>query len=315
MRTSPTVPTSDHAHSTVALRGLRSFLDRLLDNLALQLWQNRLNEQASLDVIRKTHGRIERLFEREKLQTEHLKPQSRALRGWFSWFCDPNAFQEYLSAARLAQETLASLPSGRIGWRTPLLPHFRSLAHLYRWRVGTEGTRVVLPVAMISLGRPQFEQLARLIAGNRSAWQCVTNAMLSEPYQRHLRRWQSFTEAPEQAKGIAHDLEIIFNRVNRLLFDGGMNRPRLEWSRSLPVRKFAHYEYVDDTVMMSSALDCPDVPDYVLDHLMHHELLHKKHGIQWRGSRCQVHTEAFRREEASFPRYKQANEFLKDFAR
>jgi len=64
------------------------------------------------------------------------------------------------------------------------------------------------------------------------------------------------------------------------------------------------------TLPVGSTLDRTDVPEYVFDHVMHHELLHKKHGIQWRGRRQHAHTSAFREEERRFEQYEEAAAFL-----
>ena len=74
--------------------------------------------------------------------------------------------------------------------------------------------------------------------------------------------------------------------------------------------KFGHYEFVHDQLCISSTLDRPDVPAFVIDHVMHHELLHKKHGFRWQGTRQHTHTHAFRADERTFPHYEEAACFL-----
>ena len=60
-----------------------------------------------------------------------------------------------------------------------------------------------------------------------------------------------------------------------------IQRPGLVWSRQLTGRKFGHYDFIQDTVMLSRTLDHHDVPALLVDYIMYHELLHKKHGIRW----------------------------------
>ena len=44
----------------------------------------------------------------------------------------------------------------------------------------------------------------------------------------------------------------------------------------------------------SATLDARDVPSYVVDFVVYHELLHKKHGAKWQNGRQAVHTSSFR---------------------
>jgi hypothetical protein len=66
--------------------------------------------------------------------------------------------------------------------------------------------------------------------------------------------------------------------------------------------------------MISRALDRPDVPEFVVDHVMHHELLHKKHGLRWQDGRGVAHTREFRSEEVRFAQYEPADQFLRQLA-
>ena len=80
-------------------------------------------------------------------------------------------------------------------------------------------------------------------------------------------------------------------------------------------RKFGHYDRIRDVVMISSSLDRAEVPEYVLDSVMYHELLHKKLGIGWRNGRMAAHTPEFRSLDRDFRRYNEADSFLKRLAR
>jgi hypothetical protein len=62
--------------------------------------------------------------------------------------------------------------------------------------------------------------------------------------------------------------------------------------------------------MISIALDRRDVPPYVIDQVMHHELLHKKLGTNYINGRTISHTPEFRAEEQRFKHYQEAQAFL-----
>jgi len=91
-------------------------------------------------------------------------------------------------------------------------------------------------------------------------------------------------------------------------------RPRLTWSRSFTGRKFGHYDPIRDTVMVSSSLDRDNVPQYALDFVVFHELLHKELGVDWRNGRAAAHTPEFRAQERRFEQYREAEAALKRLA-
>jgi hypothetical protein len=67
--------------------------------------------------------------------------------------------------------------------------------------------------------------------------------------------------------------------------------------------------------MVSRTLDQAQVPEFVVDFLMYHELLHKQHGIHWVNGRGLAHTRAFYADERRFERFEEAEEWLKKLAR
>ena len=144
---------------------------------------------------------------------------------------------------------------------------------------------------------------------------CVREFAASEDFTEVLSELESLAEPPDApAQGCVHDLETSFARVNAAYFGGVMAKPRLVWNRALTGRKFGHYRQATDTVMLSVSLDAAGVPAWVVDFVMYHELLHKKHGITLVNGRRLVHTAAFRAEERRFAVHEQAERFLKDLA-
>ena len=75
---------------------------------------------------------------------------------------------------------------------------------------------------------------------------------------------------------------------------------------------FLVYQERSDRLIISRVFDSPKVPQFVLDYLMYHELLHKFLGIGRRndGRRC-MHGADFREIERRFRHYDEATRFLK----
>ena len=92
-------------------------------------------------------------------------------------------------------------------------------------------------------------------------------------------------------------LEDSFNRVNNIYFYGLIEQPNLVWNNS--TYKLGSYEYGSDTITISSALK--NVEQEILDYVMYHEILHKKHKFISKYSRNYYHTKEFRKKEKSFP--------------
>jgi hypothetical protein len=81
------------------------------------------------------------------------------------------------------------------------------------------------------------------------------------------------------------------------------------------LREFGVFVPATDLILISSQLDSPEVPSFVVEHVLHHELLHRVLGGRMDVGRRVYHTPAFRRQERQFPRYAEADAFLQAMAR
>jgi len=91
-------------------------------------------------------------------------------------------------------------------------------------------------------------------------------------------------------------LEDSFNRVNSRFFNEKIEQPNLKIGKG--INQLGKYEYATDTVTISRILlDEQELLDYV----MYHELLHKKHKFKAVAGRHRHHTGAFRRDERAYP--------------
>ena len=122
------------------------------------------------------------------------------------------------------------------------------------------------------------------------------------------------TEPMRQA-GCVYHLGRVFERVNDRYFHAQLSQPRLTWNQSMTYRKYGHYAFASDTLLVSVSLDRPEVPEYVVEFIMYHELLHKKHGLALSARRRVAHTPAFRRDEKAFKHYAEATAFLARYSR
>ncbi|MGC9347253.1 MAG: hypothetical protein ACP5JG_03860 [Anaerolineae bacterium] len=118
------------------------------------------------------------------------------------------------------------------------------------------------------------------------------------------------TDISATAQGVCHDLQEAFDRVNETYFEGEQSLPRLAWSEVHTYRKFGHYDSTRDVLMISTTLDAYDVPEYVVDFAVYHELLHRELGVRRVNGRRRIHTPKFREREREFQHYDEAQAVL-----
>ena len=112
-------------------------------------------------------------------------------------------------------------------------------------------------------------------------------------------------------RGKYFDLTAIFRQVNRQYFDGSLSQPRLTWSSRKTTRRLGAYHPESDTITINRRLDSADIPAYLLEYVMYHEMLHKKIGLKEVNGRRYAHTKIFRDAEQKFESYQQAEALIK----
>ncbi len=113
--------------------------------------------------------------------------------------------------------------------------------------------------------------------------------------------------------GKHHDLQLLFDRLNRQYFNGALVAPRLAWSRRAWRTQLGCFDPALSQIVMSRQLDRPDVPGYVVAYVLYHEMLHVKHPVRFARCRRESHSAGFRKEEKCFAEYGRAIRFLEHF--
>lgn len=114
-----------------------------------------------------------------------------------------------------------------------------------------------------------------------------------------------------QAAGQFYDLSELFNKVNNYYFKGSIPMPRLGWSLNKSFHRLGFYDHDRNLLVISKIFDRRRVPDYVLEYLMYHEMLHIIHPLKMANGRRQIHTALFKKDELLFKEYKEAIKWLK----
>lgn len=133
--------------------------------------------------------------------------------------------------------------------------------------------------------------------------------------QKLIRKRSPRRRLPVHPAGEYIDLAEVLNRVSDKYFGGRMYSVNIGWGRyrerhgrrtRTRSRALATYCFEDTTIRVSPVLDSPRVPDYIIDWVVYHELLHHILPVERNGNRKRYHTAKFRALERAFPRYEEA---------
>lgn len=117
------------------------------------------------------------------------------------------------------------------------------------------------------------------------------------------------------AQGEVYDLDRMFSKLNRKYFDGEINKPTITWSQRRTRNILGHHDHIYDSITISKTLDSAEVPEWFVEYILYHEMLHIKHPARLIKGRRYYHTSAFRLDERRFPYYEQSQRWLERLAR
>lgn len=239
---------------------------------------------------------------------------------WISFLAEKDHLIEHLQALaeffRLANELKIMNPKLNRYRRYQLNLNIFYIPYIYRTRIKFRQIDLTLHEPMITA--PAEIKKGLLLAamdGDKTSLKKVKKYCASVPYHRMENLIRGNTNAPGASPiGKNVNLNIVFERVNREYFYGKLEKPHLTWSQKKSYRRLGTYAAQTDTVTISRTFDNGNYPDYAVDFIMYHELLHKKMGVKRANSGKHNHTKAFKEIENNFRLYAQANEFINQLA-
>lgn len=116
-------------------------------------------------------------------------------------------------------------------------------------------------------------------------------------------------------RGRHFDLEKLFDELNAKYFGGQLTRPHVGWSTRSWHRQFGCYDPGPGHILLNRRMDRPGVPQYVVEYVLYHEMLHVKHPTRRSGCSLVSHSPEFRAEEKLFPEFHRARKILDHLAR
>lgn len=115
--------------------------------------------------------------------------------------------------------------------------------------------------------------------------------------------------------GSVYDLDKMFSKLNRRYFGSTLEKPTLTWSQRKTRSILGHHDRVYETITISKSLDSAQVPEWFVEFILYHEMLHIKHAARMINGRRYYHTAAFRQDERRFAKYEEAQRWLEQVAR
>ena len=138
-------------------------------------------------------------------------------------------------------------------------------------------------------------------------WACRSDVRERCLQVRRMRGRKSLTSE----QGRRFDLRRICEELNLRYFGGQLRIRRLSWSRKRNRRILGHYDDAHNTIVIDRRLDSPQVPRYVVEFVVYHEMLHAFFGEEVRNGRRWVHHRPFREAERRFHDYERAQSFIR----
>ena len=130
----------------------------------------------------------------------------------------------------------------------------------------------------------------------------------------HMRRRRVRASAANPL-GRHFDLETMFAQLNAKYFDGKLQRPHIGWSRRSWRRQFGCYDPGPNQILLNRRMDRPNVPQFAVEYVLFHEMLHVKHPTRRSGCSLVSHSPKFRQEEKRFAEFEKARKILDRLAR
>jgi predicted metal-dependent hydrolase len=117
------------------------------------------------------------------------------------------------------------------------------------------------------------------------------------------------------ARGRHHDLSALFEQLNQHYFAGELERPHIGWSTRSWRRQFGCFDPGPNQIVLNRRMDRPGIPQFVVEYVLYHEMLHVKHPTRRSGCSLLSHSSEFRAEEKRFAQFTIARKFLDRLAR
>ncbi|BAZ24324.1 hypothetical protein NIES4073_52190 [Kalymmatonema gypsitolerans NIES-4073] len=309
-----TQPTQDKVQ-TIRLKNIKTQQGAILHKIAnlASPTPNTAQTQELAKTLVQTVTAIEKICAASQATPANLTRSSRQIYAWMKFLTYERNLQLHLQTTyRVKQiaEKLCNIYAHPLN----IVVELTHLTGIYKCKRSLVEATLTLSEGFINANDETLEALvkAALFGKCQQTTQLIRDYAASEESSSVLIELDLITEViVENPRGKCYNLDELFDKVNREYFACSLVKPRLIWSQINTYRKLGHYEPAKNRVMIALTLDDARIPEFVVEFVLYHELLHKSHGATWVNGRRMVHTPEFRRDERKFKLYKEAEESLK----
>jgi hypothetical protein len=157
--------------------------------------------------------------------------------------------------------------------------------------------------------------------------------MRKKPGRKHRDAYELFRKSPSVLESVRkrrvqkgkkriaihageyHSLQNIFQEINRRYFNNQIEISRIGWGFRMSWGRLGHYDPVHRSITLSPVLDSPRVPEFVVNYIVYHEMLHAVFEDTSAHRSQRHHPPEFRRVEKAYPDYGKAKKFLMEYCR
>ncbi|WP_211176468.1 M48 family peptidase [Brasilonema sp. UFV-L1] len=305
---------------TISLKNIktqqRAILQRI-SHLASTVTPSATEIKQLTQIITQNVTAIEQICAASQATPANLTRCSRHIYAWMKFLNQENNLQLHIKTTQKVKQIAQQICQAHGHSSVNIIVEFIYLAGLCKYKHSPLDITLTLNEGFINANDETLEALVKIGIFGKCQYttQLIRSYAESEEYSDVLMELDVITEVVvENAKGKWYDLDELFEKINHEYFACSLVKPRLAWSGINTYRKLGHYEAARDRVMMALTLDDASIPQFVIEFVLYHELLHKYHGATWVNGRRMVHTSEFRRDERKFRLYKEAEEWLTKLA-
>ncbi|MCD4751689.1 MAG: hypothetical protein K8R40_01325 [Anaerolineaceae bacterium] len=299
--------------SRIKIRGLIRAAEKFHHQVNFETAQEKADENRLRRELSNICRELDSILDKHSIQPGNLPAQSRRSALWFFFLRREDHLSIHLKCTQQIQS--AFVTCHRFHNNPPLIKFYNS-STLYRVKHKNHSLEFILHEGYLNAPK-EIQSLLFSLPG-RKRMSKKTQSILreyshSEPFrkiQRELNQHGIALYRESAAIGRFYHLKEVFQRVNAAYFREQHSLPHLCWSTRATHRKFGHYNPATDSIQLSRTLDRGATPEYVIDFVLYHELLHRDLGILEKNGRQYAHRTEFRQRELSFPQYEKAQAFL-----
>ncbi|MEO5356687.1 MAG: SprT-like domain-containing protein [Nitrospirae bacterium YQR-1] len=117
-------------------------------------------------------------------------------------------------------------------------------------------------------------------------------------------------------RGNFHNLREVFDALNSTYFQGSISCA-ITWAKRTSQgiakrRRLGSYNSKDGVISINPVLDKPVIPQYLVEYIIYHEMLHADIGVRVENNRRSAHFREFKETERKFKDYERAVLFIKN---